>query len=285
MTAFRFQDADLIVEGPLLNIWRAPTDNDGIKVACKWPHQLLHKWRKAGLDRLECRTESVSVMQPRPEAVQVMIVTTAAPEGLAPGLVHQHRYTVYGTGDVVVANQIHVDASLPPLPRVGVRMLLPSGLEEFEWYGRGPHENYVDRNAGAAVGRYRSTVTEQYVPYIMPQENGNRTDVRWLTLTGSNGAGLLVTAGRPLEASASHFTADDLYKALHTNELVPRPETILNLDRMQCGLGGASCGPGTLPQYLVMPGDWEFSFRLHPLADTEIDAAVLSRERLREVGS
>src|SRR5512136_1894001 len=159
-------------------------------------------------------------------------------------------------------------------------MRLPGGFEQLTWFGRGPHENYIDRNTGAAVGLYHSTVDEQYVPYILPQENGNKTDVRWLTLTNADGVGLLVSAEPVMEASVSHFTAADLTRAAHTNELERRDEVILNLDHKQCGLGGASCGPGTLEQYLIKPGEFNFSFRLRPFKSGEIDPAQASKQPL-----
>jgi len=147
------------------------------------------------------------------------------------------------------------------------------------WYGRGPHENYVDRNAGAAVGLYSGSVDEQYVPYIMPQENGNKTDVRWVALRNSQGIGLLAIGAQHLEVSASHFTAQDLYRAFHTCDLTRRDEITLNLDLRQCGLGGASCGPGTLPQYLILPGAFSFGVRLCPIAADQ-DPVRLGRELL-----
>jgi len=166
-------------------------------------------------------------------------------------------------------------------------MTLPTGFEQFSWFGRGPHENYIDRNEGAAVGYYSSTVEDQYVPYILPQENGNKTDVRWLALTNDDGVGLLA-AGMPgengesllMEASVSHYTSEDLFQAFHTNELLRRDEITLNLDYKQCGLGGASCGPGTLPQYLIMPGTYRFSFRLRPFTAQDPSSAYLGRQQL-----
>jgi hypothetical protein len=107
-------------------------------------------------------------------------------------------------------------------------------------------------------------VDEQYVPYIMPQENGNKTDVRWAALSNADGHGLLVSGEPLLEVSASHYTAADLYRALHTPDLVRRPEVYLNLDLMQSGLGGNSCGPRTLDKYLVWPGEHRFSLLFRP---------------------
>jgi len=110
---------------------------------------------------------------------------------------------------------------------------------------------------------YHSTVTAQYVPYILPQEHGNKTDVRWLHLRDAHGRGVRFTAQPRMEASASHFTAADLYAATHTTDLTPRPEVHLNLDYAQRGLGTASCGPDTLPQYQIQPGTYRFNFAMN----------------------
>jgi beta-galactosidase/beta-glucuronidase len=187
-----------------------------------------------------------------------------------------YTYTVYGSGDVLVDTHVLPGDDLPPLPRVGLTMTLLGGYETFTWYGRGPHESYVDRKESAMVGVYRGTVDEQYVPYVVPQENGNKTDVRWVALTNADGAGLLASAApdEVMEVSAHHFTAGDLTRAKHTHELARRDEITLNLDYRQSGLGSASCGPGTLPQYLLQPGEVRYTVRLRPLAAGESPVAV-----------
>jgi beta-galactosidase/beta-glucuronidase len=278
---FTFKGTSLLVTGPRLNIWRAATDNDGFKL---WPdreEKLLYQWLKAGLDRLEHQTETVTVEQLKLQMVRISVHTTVRAAGCPDGFEHYHTYTIYGSGDVVIENRVEASPNLPPLPRIGLTMSLPAGFEQFTWYGRGPHENYSDRNVGAAVGLYHGSVDEQHEPYIMPQENGNKTEVRWLTLTHETGMGLLAVGRPALEASVSHHTADDLYRALHTIDLVRRPEVILNLDYKQCGLGGASCGPGTLSQYLVQPGTFNFSVRLRPFMIGQVSPARLSREVLQ----
>ncbi len=112
------------------------------------------------------------------------------------------------------------------------------------------------------VGLYRSTVTEQYVPYIMPQEHGHKTDVRWLSLADDRGRGLRVLGAPTLEFSASHFTAADLFSAKHTIDLRPRDEVVLSLDHAQRGLGTASCGPDTLEQYRLLEPEYHFRYAL-----------------------
>ncbi|RME77237.1 MAG: DUF4981 domain-containing protein, partial [Chloroflexi bacterium] len=239
LISLAYQGGDILCRSPRLNAWRAPTDNDGFKANPTRPDKLLAQWLNAGLNQLHYRTEAVEIEQVSPRLVRFYVRQDVRASADAPGFTHHLTGLVYGSGDIVLHNRIVAEPALPPLPRLGLTMSLPAGFEQFTWYGRGPHENYIDRNTGAAIGLYHSTVTDQYVPYIMPQENGNKTDVRWLALVSENGLGLLAANSPALEVSVSHFTADDLYRAYHTNELTPRPEVILNLDVRQCGLGGA----------------------------------------------
>ena len=164
-------------------------------------------------------------------------------------------------------------------------MMLPPEFEQLTWFGRGPFENYRDRSSGALFGRYHSTVSGQYEPYILPQEHGNRTGVRWVALANEAGVGLLAVGRPEMEISAGHFTAQDLYAAAHTYELTPRAETILNLDLLQMGLGSASCGPATLPAYLIPPGAYSFSVRLLPFAGNDGRLDLIARAGLPDASS
>jgi Beta galactosidase small chain. len=120
----------------------------------------------------------------------------------------------------------------------------------------------VDRKEGARVGVYSGTVDEQYVPYIVPEENGNKTEVRWVSLTNADGVGLLAVGMPTMEVSAHHYTTEDLTQARHTYELVRREEITLNLDYAQSGLGSASCGPGRLEKYQLKPEEVRYRVRL-----------------------
>ncbi|MBL7198814.1 MAG: DUF4981 domain-containing protein [Anaerolineae bacterium] len=211
------------------------------------------------------------------------------PEGLAESYTLRYTarfecdyaYTLYGSGDVVLDVHVAPSGDLPPfLPRVGLQMCLPGAYDRFTWYGCGPHETYVDRKEGAPVGVYSGTVEGQHVPYIMPQENGNKTDVRWVALTDGEGTGLLVVGTPWLNVSAHHYTTEDLTRAKHTHELERRPEITLHLDHAQTGLGSASCGPGTLPQYQLVPQDTQFRVRLRPLAGAACSPVELSKQAI-----
>jgi beta-galactosidase len=229
----------------------------------------LTTWLAAGLNEVTHTVESVQVEQTADHEVKIRVATIVDSAKAPEAFLHQQTVTITGDGAVEIANEVKANVDVN-LPRVGLSLQLPSGFENFTWYGRGPVENYRDRKVGTAVGLYSSTVNEQFVPYVMPQENGNKTDVRWLSLTDENGVGLKVTADSALmEASVSHISAAELFKALHTNELERQEAVILNIDHAQAGLGGASCGPMTLEQYRLRPGDYNFSFRLQPVLPEE----------------
>ena len=236
--------------------------------------------REAGLDRLAHRVTAVRAEQSRPELVTVTVDThVAAPEHPA-GFSCSYRYLLYGTGDIVIEVHLLPDAGLPDLPRVGLQLRVPGSFNTFTWYGRGPHETYSDRKESGRVGLYSGTVDEQYVPYVVPQENGNKTDVRWAALTDAAGHGLLAVAQPLLEVSAHHYRTGDPAIAQHTHELVRREEITLNLDHRQSGLGGNSCGPGTLPQYRIPTQETRLSVRLTPLSPANRSAMALSKQRL-----
>ena len=264
-----WQGREVIVRGPQLNIWRAPTDNDGLKLfdVVGWGgDRLLDRCRKAGYDRIELAETKADWKAGRDGTQRFTLHQRWFCPGARKSIKHTHVYDVKPDGTLAVSNHFDVDRALPELLRLGVSLVLPAGLEQLEWFGRGPLENYSDRNRGSIVARHRSTVAGQYVPYIVPQEHGNHTGVRWLQLADGVGTGVRFTAAKTMEASASHFTAHDLYVAKHTTDLNPRPEVHVNLDYAQRGLGTASCGPDTLPQYRIQPGRYLLTFGISPSA-------------------
>ena len=253
-------DANVIVRGPLLNVWRAATDNDGIKLLLgRQGSKTLISWLDLGLSQVTHSLQHIRLIRVKGMWF-VEIVHRASGRGQWNDFVHRHRYTLSPSGDLRVENSVRLGKDVRDIPRVGVNLVLAPGLERLEWFGRGPWENYPDRKASAMVGRYASTVTEQYVPYIMPQEHGHKTDVQWLTLANEQGHGLRVEGDPTIEFSASHFADADLFAAKHTIDLSPRAEVILNLDGAHRGLGTASCGPDTLERYCLLESDYQFTY-------------------------
>ena len=149
------------------------------------------------------------------------------------------------------------------LPRVGTSFELIPGLDTVTWFGRGPYETYPDRRRAGWIGRHTLEVDEMAFPYITPQETGGRADVRWFAVTGADGHGVRIDLDRPRQVSVTRYRATDLTAATHHEELTSRSEAIVHLDAAHRGLGTASCGPDTLPRYLVRPGvhRWAWSIR------------------------
>jgi len=150
-------------------------------------------------------------------------------------------------------------------------------LDQVIWYGRGPGESYVDSKEANPFGIYRKSVDELYTPYVRPQENGNRTDVRWVALTDKKGIGVLFVGMPAINFSAHRFEPEDFEKARHTSELVPRDYIVLNIDYKHNGLGSASCGPAPLEKYLLYPQDFEFSVRVKPFNNSLTTPIYLSK--------
>jgi len=196
------------------------------------------------------------------EAVTVEIVHAASGRGQWDDFTHIHRYTMRASGELRVDNVVRLGEGITDIPRVGVGLVLDARLEQLAWFGRGPWDNYSDRKASATVGRWRSTVSAQYVPYIMPQEHGHKCDVRRLTLSDAQGRGLEVAGHPTVEFSALHLSDDDLFQATHTIDLTPRPEIFLNIDGAHRGLGTLSCGPDTLDRYRLRERAYRFAFSL-----------------------
>jgi beta-galactosidase len=200
---------------------------------------------------------------------------------------HVTEYHVFGNGDIVVTCRLDSGgkADLPDLPRIGMRLVLRGEFENMSWFGRGPHETYSDRRTGARIGTYRGKVMEQYTPYVRPQENGNKTDVRWAALTNAEGIGLLVVGDPLLEVSAHHFLPGDfdpgpVKRQRHAVDLTRRDLVTLNVDLGQMGVGGdTSWGARPHPQYTLSAGAYTYRFRMRPFSEREMTAEELNRFR------
>ena len=245
--------------GPVLQLWRAATDNDGLRLLPGRRTGVLGRWLELRLDRVVHRLGSIRTM---PGAVDV--VHTVSGRERWEDAVHRQRYRILGSGAVLVENDVRLGPGLRDVPRIGVVLLLTPGLERLEWFGRGPWEDYPDRLASTVIGTFRSTVTDEYVPYILPQEHGRHSDVRRLSLTDEEDLGLDVEGMPVIAFTASHFTAADLYEARHTSDLEPREATVLSLDHAQRGLGTSACGPDTHARYRLDARRYQFSYILVP---------------------
>jgi beta-galactosidase/beta-glucuronidase len=270
ISAWESRGLQLLKSGPRLTVWRAPTDNDV---------HIAREWRKAGLDRLWHRTARVTGRALSERAAEIVVESVLGGYSLPPAFDCLYHYLVYGSGDLLIEVEVTPRGELPSLPRLGLQMALPGRFDRFAWYGLGPHEAYADRRESVRVGVYAGLVQDQHVPYVRPQENGNKLDVRWAAVTDVRGDGLL-TVGQPLmNVSAHHYTPEDLTAAEHTYELKRREETILRLDHAQAPLGSASCGPGPLVRHLLKAEKTRFAVRLQPIS-VGVSPMEASRRRI-----
>ncbi|MGW1344598.1 glycoside hydrolase family 2 TIM barrel-domain containing protein [Kribbella sp. NPDC002412] len=247
------------VEGPRVDLWRAPTDNDRGQGG---NNAVVTEWRAAGLDRLEHLVDQVEVGDE-----ELTVRTRVAPDGLGVGVRATYRWTATAGGlrlrvDVKPEGEWDGTAITPRCgswPRVGVRMAVPGSIGNVRWFGGGPGEAYADSRAAARVGRYECTVDELQTPYVVPQENGSRIDVRWAELTDAEGNGLRVEGAPYFQLTARRWTTEDLEGARHRADLIPRDHVYLNLDLAQNGLGSASCGPPATPQHTLEVAEYSFT--------------------------
>lgn len=270
ITSYRAHGTRLITSGPVPNFWRAPTDNDH----GNGQHTRNQTWRDAAAQR---KVTGVSVRALRDRAVEIKVSGTLPTTTES---TYTTTYTVFGNAEIKVDNTLHPGASsLPYIPEVGTILFLPRRLDRLHYYGRGPEENHWDRNDGTDVGLWSGTVAEQWTSYIRPQENGNKTDVRWAALTGRDGVGLLVSGEPLLEVNASHFTPEDLSNGVrHDYQLTPRDAVVLRVNHRQMGVGGDnSWGAHTHDEYkLFADRDYTYTYRLRPLTDVG-EATAASR--------
>ncbi|MEZ5245033.1 MAG: glycoside hydrolase family 2 TIM barrel-domain containing protein [Acidimicrobiales bacterium] len=251
-----------VVTGPIAaTLWRAPTDNDG--VAQGWMSEISgvrNRWLTWGLDRLRIEPMRTSV---RRVEGGVRLTMRRELHGSTDHATHRSVVTLLGDGRVRFDETITVPAAWTDLPRVGITMPLHARFEDLRWFGLGPEETYPDRRSGATVGLWRSTVAEQYHPYVFPQEHGHHTDTRWFELRSGRDR-IRVCADHRFGFSARRHTDAALTTATTLAELDPADHVEVHIDAAVRGLGTAACGPDTLPGHRVGPGIHRLSWTIDP---------------------
>jgi len=233
--------AGTVLDGPVLDVWRAPIDND--RLSPRPPNE--HAWRQLGLDRVQHRIDAVETGD------ELVVRTRVAPAASRLGLRVTYRWAAEGDRLRLTVHVVPEGEWTLPLPRHGVRLAVPASLRRVTWFGAGPGEAYPDTRRAARVGRFSATVEELQTPYVYPQENGNRADVRWMTLTDDAGAGLRIEGDPMVDVTVRPWTTAALDAARHPVDLVTSDRLFVNVDHAHNGVGTASCGPGVLPGYLL----------------------------------
>jgi beta-galactosidase len=278
LKSYQVDGKEMLMAGPVPNFWRAPIDND-------FGNELDKRsrvWRKAGEQKT---VKSATVKQVGNEAI-VTFTFDLNDDQKQVIANYTSTYKVLGTGEIVVTNDFKMAKDqLPEIIRFGVNLVMPREFDQMSWLGRGPHESYADRYTSALVGLYSGAVADQYFAYIRPQENGNKTDVRWLSITNKDGLGLQFIGLPLLSVSAHHQIMEDFESPdrtdgrgklglkmirRHINDVKPRDLTSINIDYKQQGVGGDdSWGAWTHDEYRLREKAYNYSFRICPLKPGE----------------
>lgn len=255
-----------LLSGADPNFWRAPTDNDlgyGNGFMIRGGGKV---WKDAATTK-SSRISTITKISDK--EIQVAFDYT-----LSSGFgTYKTIFTIYGNGEVLVDNAYTFTGGTSALmPRFGMKFSMKEGYEHVKYFGRGPNENYWDRNSGSVIDLYESTVNDMFVPYPTPQENGNRTDTRWMTLTNAAGEGLAFSGISTFDFSTLHYSIAELTQSendfgeKHLNELVKSPSTFVNIDYRQMGMGGInSWGELPLNQYQLKPQSYAYKFKISPI--------------------
>ncbi len=258
ITAYEVNKANWLVSPLLLNTWRATTDNDkGASI-----HEKSKMWKDIE-SKLQTQSIAFEVLEDQSIMVKIHKINTEIANFFV-------NYTINATGEIKVQYVFErLNKGVYLLPRMGMNLKVLQGMDKISYYGRGPHENYPDRNQSAFVGVYNANAKDFYVPYIRPQENGYRTEVRWLTVTNKNKQGFKFSSQSLLNFNVNHFNNDDFYlrkENRHTTDIITKKHVNLNIDYRQMGLGGDTSW-GVLPYqpYLIIPEPMKYTFTITPM--------------------
>lgn len=266
LTKYQFQGKELLIGQMKPNFWRPLTDNDTrawqvVKNLSDWPSV----------------TASLNLVQMKvlDEGITKLIIADLKSDQ---GLNLQLSYKVSGDGIVDVNYQAKIGEKLTDPLRIGMTTELSNDLGMMSFYGKGPFENYSDRSHAAEVNIYSGKVEDFIFDYVRPQENGNHTEVRWLALRNATGSGLMVVGKQPLNASVWPYTAENITKAAHINEIEPAGFYTMNIDLGQAGLGGNDTWSWRgipLPEYHLSKKEYSYGFKLVPFAKVkDVDGLV-----------
>jgi beta-galactosidase len=265
---------EMIKRGAELNVWRAPLANEtdewstwmsGRKYSAEglggWASS---EWYAYGLDNLQSQTEAFNYKKIDNKYVEISAKSVIMLTTGRGAFLNHFIYRISGTGEMTIDHTVIPNGNMPSwLPRIGVDWILSASLENVEWYGRGPQENYPDRKSGYKTGIYKSTVSEMYEPYLFPQDYGLRTDTRWVRMTDKNGTGIEFSGNKLFNFNAYPYTTENLTKSVYTYQLMQSDGITFNFDYATSGVGCTALS--VFAEYKVMPQRYDFTIIIKPL--------------------
>ncbi|MDF2586834.1 MAG: BgaM [Anaerocolumna sp.] len=251
--SYTYKNVPMIKEAPVPNFWRAVTDNDcgnNLQIRCK-------VWKDASIER---KLESFNLISNSDNVeIEVVYQLLAVQNSLC-----KIKYKITSDGEITISETLLPENELPEIPEIGMMLQMFGDFNHISWYGKGPHENYWDRATGAKIGIYSGIVTEQMVPYLKPQECGNKTDVRWARIKNKDGIGLYISSDSVFELGAIPYTPFELESYDHQYKLPISDKTVLRINYKQMGVGGDdSWGAKTHAKYTLFANKiYEFTYRI-----------------------
>ena len=275
--SYRYKDKDVLVytTGSPDNFWRAPTLNDGVD---SWA---LPRWKKAGLQSLtpKCSGMHFERLDDYTVAVQAVVEYYDGTGYLQ--IVVNKLYLIDGEGNIIITNRVEQMETVTSLPKVGTQFYMPLDYRNLTYFGKDT-ENYPDRNASGKMGLYKVDALDLFEQHVVPQDNGNHSDTRWLALTSNKSdVGLFVTMQEPFNFSIYKYTDDNLTSARRINQLKPTDFLTVNVDYKQAPVGTATCGPGVDERYVLGNQVYEYTMQLRAFDKTQ-DPIELTRFQLPE---
>ena len=272
LSSLVFKEKEYLKQGPKFNIWRAPLANELDAWGTFFTsigHQsegmgknMSNGWYALGLNNLEHEVSAIEIIKNKSE-MGLKIVSLATSNKDATGFLNEFTYTITKDGEITLHTKSSPAGEFTHwIPKMGLQLQLPDSFQQIKWYGRGPYETYPDRKTGAKFGRYETTVKADEVPYIIPQDYGNKTDVYWTTISDDNGNGLLIKGDQTFNTSTQIYDTDNLTRAYYRGQLKDVDYITLNLDHKMSGVGGTAIS--ILNKYRVLPKEYEFTFYIKP---------------------
>ncbi len=257
LETIRHNDTDLITEPVVLNLNRAPLDNDV-------PYS--QQWSDIGLYRLVQKTYSAVLTENTADKAVVEVAMSMGSYTFDPAFRGKMTYTFLSDGAVLINVNGTATEGIEVLPRIGLQLTMPEGFEKFSFFGYGPHESYVDKSLSTYVDKFETTVTDNFEHYVRPQENSSHFGTKWAEVRNADGVGICCSAEdfESFSVNAQHFTPNMLRLTKHDYELEALKETIFSLDYKHLSCGSASCGPLSLDKYRLLDKEFNFTFRLFP---------------------
>ena len=255
---------DEMLEGAIRpNFWRAPTLNDDVD------GNALPKWLNAGLDDLTIVPKLITTDRVDDSRVTITVLLDMVNKKGECVITTEQVYEINGFADVIISNNVCPNDVVATFPKIGIQLLLPKQYDRIRYFGKDT-ENYPDRNSSGKTNVYKTNAQDMFELHVEPQDNGNRSETRWVAVTDRDGKGFFVTGTELFNFSIYEYYDENLSTAERINEMVKSDYWTFNIDHKQAPIGTATCGPGALDKYLVKNQRYEYTIRLRPFVEADI---------------